>query len=113
MDITTSYLGFKLKSPIVPSAGPLSEDVSKIKEMEDAGAGAAVIYSLFEEQLEHDELELDHHTSTPAESFAEATSYFPEPFEYRCRPAKGASQTNGARHGSSHFSGSQPCERPF
>ena len=63
MDITTSYLGFKLKSPIVPSAGPLSEDVSKIKEMEDAGAGAAVIYSLFEEQLEHDELELDHHTS--------------------------------------------------
>ena len=83
MDITTSYLGFKLKSPIVPSAGPLSEDVSKIKEMEDAGAGAAVIYSLFEEQLEHDELELDHHTSTPAESFAEATSYFPEPFEYK------------------------------
>ncbi len=86
MDITTSYLGFKLKSPIVPSAGPLSEDVSKIKEMEDAGAGAAVIYSLFEEQLEHDELELDHHTSTPAESFAEATSYFPEPFEYKLGP---------------------------
>jgi len=86
MDITTSYLGFKLKSPIVPSEGPLSEDVSKIKEMEDAGAGAAVIYSLFEEQLEHDELELDHHTSTPAESFAEATSYFPEPFEYKLGP---------------------------
>ena len=86
MDITTSYLGFKLKSPIVPSAGPLSEDVSKIKEMEDAGAGAAVIYSLFEEQLEHDELELDHYTSTPAESFAEATSYFPEPFEYKLGP---------------------------
>lgn len=86
MDITTSYLGFKLKSPIVPSAGPLSEDVSKIKEMEDAGAGAAVIYSLFEEQLEHDELELDHHTTTPAESFAEATSYFPEPFEYKLGP---------------------------
>ena len=86
MDITTSYLGFKLKSPIVPSAGPLSEDVSKIKEMEDAGAGAVVIYSLFEEQLVHDELELDHHTSTPAESFAEATSYFPEPFEYKLGP---------------------------
>lgn len=86
MDITTSYLGFKLKSPIVPSAGPLSEDVSKIKEMEDAGAGAVVLYSLFEEQLEHDELELDHHTSSPAESFAEATSYFPEPFEYKTGP---------------------------
>jgi len=86
MDITTSYLGFKLKSPIVPSAGPLSEDVSKIKEMEDAGAGAVVLHSLFEEQLEHDELELDHHTSTPAESYAEATSFFPEPFEYKLGP---------------------------
>lgn len=86
MDITTSYLGLKLKSPIVPSAGPLSEDVSKIKEMEDAGAGAAVIYSLFEEQLEHEEFELDHHTSSPAESYAEATSYFPEAFEYKTGP---------------------------
>jgi dihydroorotate dehydrogenase (fumarate) len=86
MDITTSYLGLKLKSPIVPSAGPLSEDVSKIKEMEDAGAGAVVLYSLFEEQLEHDALELEHHTSSPAESYAEATSYFPEPFEYKTGP---------------------------
>ncbi len=86
MDITTSYLGLKLKSPIVPSAGPLSEDISKIKEMEDAGAGAVVLYSLFEEQLEHDALELEHHTTSPAESFAEATSYFPEPFEYKTGP---------------------------
>ena len=86
MDITTSYLGFKLKSPIVPSAGPLSEDVSKIKEMEDAGARAVVLYSLFEEQLEHEELELDHHTSTTGESYAEATSYLPEPFEYKTGP---------------------------
>ena len=68
MDLTTNYLGLKLKSPIVPSAGPLTSEVSNIKEMEDAGAGAAVLYSLFEEQLEHDELELDHHTSVPSES---------------------------------------------
>ncbi|RKY91523.1 MAG: dihydroorotate dehydrogenase-like protein, partial [Ignavibacteriae bacterium] len=86
MDITTSYLGFKLRSPIVPSAGPLSEDVSKIKEMEDAGAGAVVLHSLFEEQLEHDELELDYHTHTASESYAEATSFFPEPFEYKLGP---------------------------
>ena len=46
MDLTTKYLGFKLKSPIVPSAGPLTADISKIKEMEDSGAGAAVLYSL-------------------------------------------------------------------
>lgn len=86
MDITTSYLGFKLKSPIVPSAGPLSENISSLRELEDAGAGAAVLYSLFEEQLEHEEFELDYHTSTPAESYAEATSYFPEPFEYKTGP---------------------------
>ncbi len=86
MDITTSYLGLKLKSPIVPSAGPLSEDISNIKQMEDVGAGAVVLYSLFEEQLEHDELELEHHTSTPAESYAEATSFFPQPFEYKLGP---------------------------
>lgn len=86
MDITTTYLGLKLKSPIVPSAGPLSQDVSDIREMEDAGAGAVVLYSMFEEQIEHEALELDWHTSVHAESYAEATSYFPEPFEYKLGP---------------------------
>jgi dihydroorotate dehydrogenase (fumarate) len=86
MDLTTNYLGFKLKSPIVPSAGPLTSEISNLKEMEDAGAGAAVLYSLFEEQIEHDELELDHHTSVPTESYAEATSYLPEHFEFRRGP---------------------------
>ena len=55
MDITTTYLGLKLKSPIVPSAGPLSEKISNIREMEDAGAGAVVLYSIFEEQIEHEQ----------------------------------------------------------
>lgn len=86
MDITTTYLGLKLKSPIVPSAGPLSQDISDIREMEDAGAGAVVLYSMFEEQIEHEALELDWHTSVHAESYAEATSYFPEPFEYKLGP---------------------------
>ncbi len=86
MDISTTYLGLKLKSPIVPSAGPLSQEISDIKEMEDAGAGAVVLYSLFEEQIEHDALELDHHTSIHAESFAEATSYLPQPFEFKLGP---------------------------
>ena len=70
MDLSTTYLGLKLKSPIVPSAGPLSHEISNIKQMEDAGAGAVVLYSLFEEQLEHDSLELHHHTEGSAESFA-------------------------------------------
>ena len=86
MDLSTTYLGLKLKSPIVPSAGPLSQEISNIKQMEDAGAGAVVLYSLFEEQLEHDSLELHHHTTDSAESFAEATSYFSEPFEYKMGP---------------------------
>jgi len=85
MDISTTYLGLKLKSPIVPSAGPLSHEISNIKQMEDAGAGAVVLYSLFEEQLEHEDLELNYHT-TPAESFAEATSYFSNPFDYKLGP---------------------------
>ncbi len=86
MDITTTYLGLKLKSPIVCSAGPLSEKISNIREMEDAGAGAVVLYSIFEEQIEHDQLELDHHTSIHSESFAEATSYLPAPFEFKLGP---------------------------
>jgi dihydroorotate dehydrogenase (fumarate) len=86
MDITTKYLGFDLNSPIVPSAGPLSQEIANLREMEDAGAGAVVIYSLFEEQIEHEELELDYHTSVPSESYAEATSYLPESFEFRTGP---------------------------
>ena len=53
MNITTNYLGLDLKNPIVPSSGPISEDVSKIKALEDAGAAAVVLYSLFEEQIEN------------------------------------------------------------
>ena len=74
MDLRTSYLGLQLSSPIVPSAGPLSEDVANIRAMEDAGAGAVVLYSLFEEQIEHEALELNHHTTVHNESFAEATT---------------------------------------
>lgn len=86
MEITTTYLGMKLKSPIVCSAGPLVEKISNIREMEDAGAGAVVLYSMFEEQIENEELELYHHTSDHDESFAEATSYFTEPFQYKLGP---------------------------
>ena len=58
MDLTTTYLGLKLRTPLVISASPLSEDVENIKRMEGAGAAAVVLYSLFEEQLRHDRLEL-------------------------------------------------------
>ncbi|XWK87223.1 MAG: dihydroorotate dehydrogenase-like protein [Phormidium sp.] len=80
MDLTTNYLGLTLRSPIVPSAAaPLTENVDNIRKMEDAGAGAVVLHSLFEEQIRQERQELDHHLTYHSESFAEALTYFPEP----------------------------------
>jgi len=80
MDLTTNYLGLTLRSPIVPSAAaPLTENVDNIRRMEDAGAGAVVLHSLFEEQIQQERQELDHHLTYHADSFAEALTYFPEP----------------------------------
>jgi len=86
MDLTTSYLGLKLRSPLVVSASPLSEDIDNIKRMEDAGAAAVVLYSLFEEQLRQDRLEMHQNLQQGTESFAEALSYFPEPDEFKLGP---------------------------
>ncbi len=86
MDLSTTYMGLKLKNPIVPSASPLSEKVDTVKAMEDAGAAAVVVYSLFEEQITHETGELDHYLSFHAESHAEATNYFPEPEEFNLGP---------------------------
>ncbi|MFC2135532.1 dihydroorotate dehydrogenase-like protein [Bacteroidota bacterium] len=86
MDLSTSYMGIKLKNPIVPSASPLSESVDSVKVMEDAGAAAVVVYSLFEEQLSHESGELDHYLSQGTESFAEAMSYFPETTDFKLGP---------------------------
>jgi dihydroorotate dehydrogenase (fumarate) len=86
MDLTTKYLGLALRNPLVPSASSLCEDLGNIKRMEDAGAGAVVLQSLFEEQLRHEAAELDHHLEHGTESFAEALSYFPAPKEFRLGP---------------------------
>ena len=88
MNLTTNYLGLELKNPIVPSAGPLSHEIGNIKAMEDAGAAAVVLHSLFEEEIEHESLELYHHTTAHQESFAEALDYFPEPYEFKVGPEK-------------------------
>ncbi|ERT05773.1 dihydroorotate dehydrogenase family protein [Lyngbya aestuarii BL J] len=87
MDITTTYLGLNLRSPLVPSAAaPLSEDIDNIKRLEDAGAGAVGLHSLFEEQLLREKFELQHHLEYGTESFAEALTYFPEPDEFHVGP---------------------------
>ena len=87
MDLTTTYLGLNLRSPLVPSAAaPLSEDIDNIKRMEAAGAGAVVLHSLFEEQLVQEKFELHHHLTHGTESFAESLTYFPEPEIFHVGP---------------------------
>jgi dihydroorotate dehydrogenase (fumarate) len=86
MDLSTSYLGLMLRNPLVPSASPLSQEIDNIRRMEDAGAAAVVLHSLFEEQLVGDRYELHHHLTAGTESFAEALTYFPEPREFHLGP---------------------------
>ena len=86
MDLTTTYMGLKLKNPIVPSASPLSYNLDSVKSLEDNGAAAVVLYSLFEEQIAHESGELDHYLNYGTESYAEATSYFPEPEQFNLGP---------------------------
>ncbi len=87
MDLTTTYLGLNLRSPLIPSAAaPLSEDIDNIKLMEDAGAAAIVLHSLFEEQLVQEKFELHHHLTHGTESFAESLTYFPEPEIFHVGP---------------------------
>ena len=87
MDLSTTYLGLKLRSPLVPSAAQaLTENVDNIKRMEDAGAAAVVMHSLFEEQLSLERRELFESMTQGTESFAEALTYFPEPGEFHVGP---------------------------
>jgi len=86
MDLTTTYMGLKLKNPVVPSASPLSQRVEDIKKLEDAGAAAVVMFSIFEEQIQHDAEALDHLLTAGTDSFAEALSYFPEVGNYTVGP---------------------------
>ena len=86
MDLSTTYLGLKLKNPIVPSAGPMSHSIESMKRLEDAGAAAIVMYSLFEEQIAHETSELYHYLSYGTESFAESLTYFPEIQHYNLGP---------------------------
>lgn len=86
MDTTTTYLGLSLTSPIVASASPLWEHVENIEKAAEAGAGAVVLFSLFEEQITRERDALLYHMNYGTESFAEALSYFPEPTAYHAAP---------------------------
>lgn len=86
MNLSTTYLGLQLNHPVVPSASPLSQSLDGIRRLEDAGAPAVVMYSLFEEQIEGESHLLDHYLTYGADSFAEALNYFPEMDSYNVGP---------------------------
>ncbi len=86
MDLSTTYLGLKLRSPLMPSACPLTRELDEIKRAEDAGAGAIVLPSVFEEQLKREDAELNAMLEQGTESYAESLSYFPQVSEFRLGP---------------------------
>lgn len=86
MDLTTHYLGMELKNPLVPSASPLSRDLDTIRRLEDVGAAALVMHSLFEEQIALESNRLDHYLSYFTDAFAEALSWYPALPDYRVGP---------------------------
>jgi len=86
IDISTTYLGLQLKNPIVASASPLSKKLDGIRRLEDAGASAVVMYSLFEEQIIHESLSLDHYLNHGTESYPESLTYFPDLENYNVGP---------------------------
>ncbi|MCB8967664.1 MAG: dihydroorotate dehydrogenase-like protein [Ardenticatenaceae bacterium] len=86
MDLRTTYLGLDLKNPLVPSSSPLTRSLDSLRRMEDAGASAVVLYSLFEEQITLESEMLNHYLTQGIESFPEALSYFPEAAEYHTGP---------------------------
>ena len=86
MDLSTNYMGIELPNPIVASPSPLCREASHIREMEDSGISAVVLFSLFEEEIRHEEVALDHYLEHGTQSFAEALDYFPEHEEYAVGP---------------------------
>jgi len=86
MDLRTTYMGLPLKNPIVASASPLSEKLDNIKRMEDAGAAAVVMFSLFEEQIKRENAAIERLITAGTNSFAESLSYFPDYEDYDTGP---------------------------
>jgi dihydroorotate dehydrogenase (fumarate) len=86
LDLSTRYLGLTLTSPLVASPSPLCEHLDNLRRMEDAGAAAVVLHSLFEEQIDVESQHLDRYLSHGTESYAESVSYFPDLHDYNLGP---------------------------
>jgi dihydroorotate dehydrogenase (fumarate) len=96
-DLSTTYLGLNLKNPLVAAASPFSKNIDKARKLEDAGISAIVMYSLFEEQIIHESLELDHYLTRGTDSFAEAMTYLPDGGVYSVGPEKYLDQVAGLK----------------
>lgn len=88
VDLSTTYLGLPLRNPLVAAASPLSKDIDRLQRLEAAGIAAVVMHSLFEEQIIHESLELDHFLSRSKDFSAEASSYLPDTGDYSLLPGK-------------------------
>jgi dihydroorotate dehydrogenase (fumarate) len=88
MDLATNYLGLALKSPLIASSSPLNLEIGNIRLLEDNGAAAVVLPSIFEEQIEQEAVEIERFTTVGADSFAEALSYFPQAASYHAGPSR-------------------------
>jgi len=86
VDLSTTYLGLELRNPLVIAASPLTEKLDNLRRLEESGAAAAVLHSLFEEQIDHEEIEAQRVYEQGAESFPEALTFFPEMEDYRFGP---------------------------
>ena len=96
-DLSTTYLGLNLKNPLVASASPISKNIDKARKLEEAGVSAIVMYSLFEEQIIHESLELDHFLTRGTDSFAEALTYLPDGGMYSMGAEKYINQVAGLK----------------
>ncbi len=86
MNLSTTYLGLKLKSPILPGASPMVDNLDTVRRLEDAGAAAIVMHSLFAEQIEGNQIAVDKHIDRWQDNFAESTSFFPSTDDYEYGP---------------------------
>ena len=86
MDLSTTYLGLKLPHPLMPGASPMVDDLDNVRRLEDAGAAAIVMHSLFEEQISREQVATFVHTESHGQSFAEALTYFPSPEAFALGP---------------------------
>ena len=86
MDLSTTYLGLKLPHPLMPGASPLVDDLDTVRKLEDAGAAAITMHSVFEEQITREQVATFVHTESHGQSFAEALTYFPSPEAFHLGP---------------------------